>query len=177
MTPGTLNGFVTQFGESFVGEGANAAHINTVLGSKGGPVETAWVSALAHPTQGHTPFVVALQPGLAVKPFTLFVNKATIAGTRHAELTWGAAQAGVAKGVTDAVAEGIIAAAATDELLLIAAVWVDPNAADAQLVFANNARATFAALQAGSRRLPRLEDVLAARRAPFNAFFRAPTGD
>src|SRR6202035_5465797 len=31
--------FVTQFGEAFVGTGAEAAHINTVLGEKGGPVE------------------------------------------------------------------------------------------------------------------------------------------
>jgi len=37
----------TQFGESFIGQGVNAAHINTVLGETGGPVETAWVTALA----------------------------------------------------------------------------------------------------------------------------------
>ena len=28
---------------------------------------------------GHTPYLVVLKPGLPVKPFTLFVNKATIA--------------------------------------------------------------------------------------------------
>ena len=58
-----MGAFVTQIGESFVGDGPHAAHLNTVLGSKGGPVETAWAGALAHPTQGHTPFV-------AVLPFT-----------------------------------------------------------------------------------------------------------
>jgi len=30
----------TQFGESFIGQGVDAAHINTVLGAIGGPVET-----------------------------------------------------------------------------------------------------------------------------------------
>jgi 5,6,7,8-tetrahydromethanopterin hydro-lyase len=169
-----LSGFVTQFGESFVGTGVNAAHINTVLGAKGGPVETAWATALAHPSQGHTPFVAILRPGLPVKPFTLFVNKATIAGDRHAEMTWGPAQAGVAKGVVDAVAESIVESHAVDEVLLIAAVWVDPRADDAQLVYANNAHATLAALQAGQRGLPRIEDVIEARSAPFNAFFRPP---
>jgi len=165
-------GFQTQFGESFVGEGANAAHINTVLGAKGGPVEVAWASALAHPTQGHAPFVTVLRPGLPVKPFTLFVNKAFIAGERHAKLTWGGAQAGVAQGVVEAVADGIIDASAVDSLLLIAAVWVNPAAEDAQAVYANNRAATYQALRAGRERRPALDDLLSVRGAPFNPFFR-----
>src|SRR5271167_2207755 len=100
--------FVTQVGESFVGSGPEAAHLNTVLGEKGGPVETAWATALATPRAGHAAFVVAAQPGIAVKPMTLFVNKATIDSDEHAALTWGAAQAGVASGVLDAVADGTI---------------------------------------------------------------------
>ena len=51
-----------------------------------------------------------VRPGLPAKPLTLFVNKAAIAGERHGRLTWGAAQAGVAGGVMDAVAEGAIPA-------------------------------------------------------------------
>ena len=78
----------TQFGESFVGEGANAADVNTVLGETGGAVETAWVTALSTPRAGHVPFVATVTPGTAVRPFTLFVNKATIESDRHAELTW-----------------------------------------------------------------------------------------
>ena len=34
-------------GESFVGDGVNAAHINVVLGRRDGPVGTAWATALA----------------------------------------------------------------------------------------------------------------------------------
>ena len=112
-------------------------------------------------------------PIVAIKPFTLFVNKATIAGEQHAAMTWGPAQAGVAKGVADAVAEGIIDSHMVDALLLIAAVWVDPLASDMQQVYDNNVRATCGALQAGRQGLPRIETLLAARSAPFNAFFRA----
>jgi 5,6,7,8-tetrahydromethanopterin hydro-lyase len=43
---------VTEFGESFIGSGPDAAHLNTVLGCKGGPVETAWTTALATPRAG-----------------------------------------------------------------------------------------------------------------------------
>ena len=93
-------------GESFVGDGADAAHVNVVLGPRDGPAGVAWATALATPRAGHVPFVAVLQPGLAVQPPTLFVNKAAIEPGRHADLTWGAAQAGVAAGVADAVAEG-----------------------------------------------------------------------
>ena len=83
-----------KIGEGFVGEGANAAHINVVLGLRDGPVGTAWATALATPREGHVPFVAVAQPNMPVVPFTLFVNKAAIANDRHGELTWGAAQAG-----------------------------------------------------------------------------------
>ena len=72
--------FTTQIGEAFVGSGPEAAHLNTVLGAKGGPVETAWVTALATPGPGHIPFVTTLRPGVPAKPMTLFVNKATLEG-------------------------------------------------------------------------------------------------
>jgi 5,6,7,8-tetrahydromethanopterin hydro-lyase len=160
-----------EIGESFVGSGAEAAHVNTVLGTREGPVGIAWATALATPRAGHAAFVVVLQPGLPVKPLTLFVNKAAIAGDDHAALTWGAAQAGVAGGVADAVADGVVAAARADELALIAAVWVNPEARDAGAVYRNNRAATRAALAAGRDRKPELDAVLAARAHPFNPFF------
>ena len=153
-----------QIGEGFAGDGVNAAHVNTVLGEKAGPVGTAWTSALATPRAGHVPFVVVLQPNVPVKPMTLFVNKATIdsASDRHAVLTWGAAQAGVAAGVVAAVRKGIVRAEHVDEQLLIAAVWVNPSADDEALVFANNESATLAALAAGRDDLPSVRTVLEA---------------
>ncbi len=163
---------MTQVGEAFVGAPPNAAHVNTVLGRKGGPVETAWATALATPRQGHAAFVVAFQPGLAVKPATLFVNKAEIRGDRHAALTWGAAQAGVARGVLSAVADGVVSANEVDGLVLIAAVWVDWAAADEERVFANNAAATSAALAAGAAGRLGLDELLAVRDEPANPFFR-----
>ena len=161
-------------GESFIGTGADAAHINTVLGRRDGPVGTAWATALATPRRGHTPFIAVVRPGLAAKPLTLFINKAPIAGTEHGNLTWGAAQAGVATGVADAVADGVIKEAGCDDLVLIAAVWVNPEASDAELVYANNRAATLAALRAGRDAAPALADVLAVRDSPFNPFYEGP---
>ncbi|MBM3673393.1 MAG: formaldehyde-activating enzyme [Actinobacteria bacterium] len=159
-----------QIGESFVGDGVNAAHVNTVLGERDGPVGTAWATALATPTSGHAPFVATLRPSLALTPPTLFVNKAAITGGRHAELTWGAAQAGLALGVRDALADRTIAPGAVGRLVLIAAVWVSPDADDAAAVCKNNRAATSAALRAGSAGRPTVEELIAVEDAT-NAFY------
>jgi 5,6,7,8-tetrahydromethanopterin hydro-lyase len=160
-------------GESFIGDGVDAAHVNVVLGPRDGPAGAAWATALATPRAGHVPFVAVLQPGLAVQPPTLFVNKAAIEPGRHADLTWGAAQAGVAAGVADAVAEGIVEGSRVAELALVAAVWVNPAAADEEAVFANNREATLTALRNGRDGAPPVDQVLAARDEPWNPFFRA----
>ena len=149
--------------------------MNTVLGAKGGPVETAWATALATPREGHAAFVVAAQPGIAVKPMTLFVNKATIASDEHAALTWGPAQAGVASGVLDAVADGTVTAASVDELVLIVAVWLAAAAHEADAVYAFNREATRASLRAGALGHPTVGEALAVRDDPFNAYWLPPS--
>ncbi len=161
-------------GEGFAGEGADAAHVNTMLGAKTGPVGGAWANALATPTAGHAAFVVVAAPNIPVKPMTLFVNKSTVdaVNERHGRLTWGAAQAGVAAGVLEAHRKGVLLADEADELVLIAAVWVNPGAADEDAVYANNAQATLAALTAGRDDLPSLRTVLDVRE-PRNPYFRA----
>lgn len=158
-------------GESYVGTGGNAAHINTVLGRRDGPVGTAWVTALATPRAGFAPFVAIAQPGVAVIPPTLFVNKAAIAGELHGNLTWGAAQAGVARGAGLALEEGVIDRGQAGELVLIAAVWVNPAADDETAVYENNVTATLQALRNGKAGGPGVDEFLAAARAPFNPFF------
>jgi 5,6,7,8-tetrahydromethanopterin hydro-lyase len=163
-----------KIGEGFVGEGANAAHINVVLGLRDGPVGTAWATALATPREGHVPFVAVAQPNIPVVPFTLFVNKAAIANDRHGELTWGAAQAGVAAGVGlthqvwmfDGNPEYV------DSLVLIVAVWVNQCADNEEAIFANNRDATFAALQQARDAGPDIGQALAAMANPSNPYFR-----
>ena len=161
-------------GESFVGEGVNAAHVNVVIGRKGGPVETAWTTALATPRMGHTPFVAVVRPGVPVLPFTLFVNKATMGGDLHVNLTFGAAQAGIAGGVADAIVDGIVPAEEVRDLLCIAAVYVNPEADDEGAVFENNRRSVKEAIQAAVEETPAVEDVLALAGSPSNPFFGGP---
>jgi 5,6,7,8-tetrahydromethanopterin hydro-lyase len=170
-----MGGVMMQLGESFVGSGPEAAHLNTVLGLRSGPVGTAWATALATPGEGHAGFVVVAQPNLPVKPMTLFVNKATIASEIHGRMTWGPAQLGVASGVLDAVADGVVEGDEVDRLVLIAAVWVDPSASDADLVYENNRQATREALRNGALSSPSLAEVMAVRETPLNGYYTPPT--
>lgn len=160
-------------GEGFEGSGSSAAHINAVLGDRTSPVAAAWVQALATPSAGHAPFMVVARPNLPVKPHTLFVPKATIDNPDHAAVTWGAAQAGVAAGVIEAVRHGVVPHEVAEEAFLIVAVWVDPLAgvAHSDVVFLNNRAATFAALENAGHQRPTVAELLADDQGVFNAFY------
>lgn len=158
-------------GESFAGDGANAAHINVMLGPRSGPVGSAWATSLATPRVGYIPFVAVLAPNLPRKPPTLFVNKADLRGERHETLTWGPAQAGVARGVQEATAEGTSAPEAPEEWCVIVAVWVDWKADDAELVYANNHRATLQAIRRAMKGSPTLSECVGAMKTPHNPYF------
>lgn len=161
-----------EIGESFAGADAVGARVTTVLGTREGPVGTAWVTALATRSPGHEPFVAVLQPGLPVKPFTLVVPGASAEGAGHRRLIEGAAHAGVAAGVADAVAAEILSEAEADELLCIATIWVDPRAEDVEALFANHREATRSAIVIGRGGLPAARDAVAKRAEPWNPSFR-----
>ena len=161
-----------QIGEGFVGSGPNAAHTNTILGARSGPAGVAWATALATPRAGHVPYMGVAQPGVAVTPPTLFVNKAAVEGDQHGLFTWGAAQAGVAAGVGEALRTGVIDVNSTDDLVIIAAVWLNPSANDEEEVYQNQRQAMIDALTNGKNGTPTAADVIKASENVANPFFR-----
>jgi formaldehyde-activating enzyme len=133
MSPDELDG---RIGEGWGGQGPNGSHVNIVLARRGSPTAAAAVSMLAHPSPGHTPVLVCVGPEQRlyepVWPPTLMMNKATATDERHQTMTWGAAQLGIGQGVLDAVAEELIAA--SGDLYVLVAVWIDPAADDERAV-------------------------------------------
>ena len=53
-------------GEALVGEGNEIAHIDLLIGSKDGPVGTAFANALANQSQGHTNLLAVLEQNPSV---------------------------------------------------------------------------------------------------------------
>jgi formaldehyde-activating enzyme len=121
-----------RIGEGWGGTSPNGAHLNVVLARRGSPTAAAAVSMFAHPSPGHTPVLVCVGPDQQsyepVWPPTLMMNKATALEERHQTMTWGAAQLGIAQGVLDAVADGLVEP--TQELVVLVAVWIDGAADD-----------------------------------------------
>lgn len=119
-----------RIGEAWAGDTPDGCHINVVLARRGSATAAAAAGALASPSPGHTPSLVCLGPGTLVHPATIFVNKSTIDSERMGRMTWGAGQLGVGQGVLDAVAEGLVNAGEAPEIIVLAAVWIDPGAGD-----------------------------------------------
>jgi formaldehyde-activating enzyme len=132
-----------RIGDGWGGVKPNGSHVNVVLARRGSPTAAAALSMLAQPSPGHTPVLVCVgkteQEYEPVWPPTLMMNKATALDDRHQTLTWGAAQLGIAQGVLDSVADGLVEA--TGDLLVLVAVWVDPGAADETAVRVANREA------------------------------------
>lgn len=157
--------FDGRIGEAWSGVVPNGSHINVVLGRRGSPTAAAIAGALATPRPGHVPFLACIEPGTVVRPITVVVNKSSLGQETLDRITWGAAQLGIAQGVLDAVAEGVLPAAEVDSMVLLVAVWVDPKAHDEVTVKAANRAAMRAALaDAMTARSPKEITALAARR-------------
>jgi 5,6,7,8-tetrahydromethanopterin hydro-lyase len=127
-----------RIGEAWSGEAPNGSHVNVVIGRRGSPTAAAAALALASPSPGHVPFLAAHELNQIVRPITVVVNKAALETERLSHMTWGAAHLGISQGVGDAVAEGLIDATEGAELVLLVAVWVDPDASDETAVRAAN---------------------------------------
>src|SRR5215208_6480361 len=109
-------------GEALVGDGNEVAHIDLLIGPKDGPVGEAFAHALINQKEGHTNLLAVVAPNLPAKPDTIMANKVT--------LMFGPAQAGVARGVVDAVSEGIIPQDQVENLCIIVGVFIHWDAAD-----------------------------------------------
>jgi 5,6,7,8-tetrahydromethanopterin hydro-lyase len=102
-----------------------------------------------------------------VRPPTIVVNKTTIDDDELARLTWGAAQLGIAQGVLDAVVDELLD---PDELVLLVALWVDPEAHDETALRVANRAAVRAAI-ADALSPADARELAARREDAANAFY------
>jgi 4-hydroxy-tetrahydrodipicolinate synthase len=160
ITSQSINGFNIKFGEAFVGQGVEIAHIDLMMGDKNGPVGEAFTKAKANPTQGHEPLIAILEPNLTVKPLTLIVPTVTIKSMRQASMIYGPAQTGVAKAVIDSVGEGTLPENIIDEIILIANVFVHPAAVDRNRIYKNNLKAMRHAIRKAMENRPSIKELL-----------------
>src|SRR5437764_1404266 len=115
-------------GEALSGDGNEIAHIDLLIGDKAGPVGHAFAAALANQSAGHNNLLAVLTPNLLCKPATVLITKVTIKGMEQAAQMFGPAQKGVAKAVADSVAAGVIPKNDAENLVIVAGVFIHPQA-------------------------------------------------
>ncbi|MGA2012365.1 MAG: formaldehyde-activating enzyme [Solirubrobacteraceae bacterium] len=156
-----------RIGEGWSGADPDGAHVNVVLARRGTATAAALLTTFTSPTPGHTPILVVVGEDKdhyePVWPPTIMINKATATAERHQTLTWGAAQLGIAQGVLDAVAEGLVQA--SGELLVLVAIYIDPAADDETAVRIASRQATYKGVATAVHgRDPRAAQALVERR-------------
>src|SRR6266699_1734658 len=157
-------------GEALAGSGNEVAHIDLLIGSKDGPVGTAFANALGSQTQGHSNLLAVLEPNLICKPATVLVTKVTIKGAAQAVQMFGPAQASVAKAVADSVAAGVIPKSEVENLVIVCGVFIHWDAKDDKKIYQYNYEATKLAIQRAMRGEPRVEEITAKKDSAHHPF-------
>jgi 5,6,7,8-tetrahydromethanopterin hydro-lyase len=159
-------------GESLVGDGAEVAHVDMLIGPKDGPVGEAFASALLNQKEGHTNLLALVAPNLPAKPDTIIANKVTIKGEKQVGQMFGPAQAAVARGVVDSVRDGVIPQDEVEDLCIVAGVFIHWQAEDDKKIFDWNYQATKESIARGMAGEPAASTVIekeAEARHPFAA--------
>ena len=147
-------------GEALVGDGNEIAHIDLMIGSKTGPVGSAFAHALSTQSEGHTNLLAVLTPNLICKPATVLITKVTIQGAKQAVQMFGPAQAAVAKAVADSVASGVLPKDKADDLVIVCGVFIHWEASDDNKIYQYNYEATKLSIQRAMKNEPKIDEVL-----------------
>lgn len=149
-----------QIGEALMGQGAELAHVDLMIGDKGGPVGQAFANGLTQLSAGHTPLLSVIRPNLPPKPSTLIIPKVTVKNMDQASRIFGPAQSAVAKAVADSVEEGVISKDQAEELVIVASVFIHPDAQDYNKIYRYNYGATKLAIKRALEGFPDIDTVL-----------------
>src|SRR6188472_2606836 len=160
----------TCVGESLVGDGNEVAHVDLLLGPRGGAVEQAFTNALTNNKDGFTTLLAVVAPNLLCKPPTILYNKVTIKDAKQAVQMFGPAQYAVAKAVADCVAEGTIPAAEAEDLVIVCGVFIHWEAEDDNKIRQYNYEATKLSIERAMKGYPSAAEMIARKdtaRHPF----------
>lgn len=150
-------------GEALVGDGNEVAHIDLMMGPRGGAAEAAFCNALTNNKDGFSTVLALVAPNLACKPNTILFNKVTIKGAKQAVQMFGPAQRAVAMAVMDCVEDGTIPADEADDIFICVGVFIHWEADDDTKIQDYNYEATKLSIKRAVTREPKAAEVLSKR--------------
>jgi bifunctional enzyme Fae/Hps len=141
-------------GEALIGDGAELAHIDLLMGDKEGPIGTAFANSLSQLSQGHTPLLAVVRPNLLTKPATVIIPKVTLKDMDQVKEMFGPVQAAVAKAVADCVEENTFAGIDIENTVIMVSAFVHPDAKDYNKIYRFNYGATKLAIRRALDKFP-----------------------
>jgi bifunctional enzyme Fae/Hps len=147
-------------GEALVGEGAELAHIDLLIGDKTGPVGTAFANSASQLSAGHTPLLAVVRPNLLAKPATLIIPKVTLKKEAQVTEMFGPVQAAVAKAVADSLEEGIFGKTDIEDIVILASIYLNPEARDFNRIYRYNYGAMKLAIKRAFEKFPGQDTLL-----------------
>jgi len=168
-TPRQVGNFSLKIGEGFAGPPFfELAHVDLLLGERGGPVDKAITQALSVPHPGHEVRLIR------ERPRTLLVPTVTVRNEKQTEHVYNWATKGVVQAIEASIADGFLPQEALDDLVMIANVFVHPAAANRRRIEVNNYKAMRAAIRKAIEGRPTLQELLQERQAARHPFRYAP---
>jgi bifunctional enzyme Fae/Hps len=147
-------------GEALVGTGAELAHVDLVMGDKEGPVGMAFANSISQLSAGHTPLLAVVRPNLLTKPATLVIPKVTLKKGEQVKEMFGPVQAAVAKAVADSVEEGVFEGIDIENTVILASVYLAPEAQNYNMIYRYNYGATKLAIRRALQQFPDVDTLV-----------------
>jgi bifunctional enzyme Fae/Hps len=141
-------------GEALIGDGAELAHIDLLMGNKEGPIGSAFANSVSQLSMGHTPLLAVVRPNLLTKPATIVIPKVTLKDMTQVNEMFGPVQAAVAKAVADCVEENAFAGIDIEDTVIMVSAFVHPDAKDYNKIYRYNYGATKLAIHRALEKFP-----------------------
>jgi bifunctional enzyme Fae/Hps len=141
-------------GEALIGDGAELAHIDLLMGDKEGPVGSAFANSISQLSMGHTPLLAVVRPNLLTKPATIVIPKVTLKDMTQVNEMFGPVQAAVAKAVADCVEEDAFKGLDIEGVVIMVSAFVHPDAKDYNKIYRYNYGATKLAIHRALDKFP-----------------------
>jgi bifunctional enzyme Fae/Hps len=141
-------------GEALIGDGAELAHIDLLMGDKEGPIGSAFANAVSQLSHGHTPLLAVVRPNLLTKPATIVIPKVTLKDMSQVNEMFGPVQAAVAKAVADCVEEDAFKGIDHESIVIMVSAFVHPDAKDYNKIYRYNYGATKLAIHRALDKFP-----------------------
>ena len=155
MVPEEVVDLTILHGESLCGGGQEVAHVDLVLGLRGGPLKVALDTADQIVEGYHSSTIIK-----DLEPTTIFAPTVTIVNEPHKQMVYGVAQKAVADAVKRTITDDIIPEEMIADIVIAANVFVHPSAVNAKRVHINNFRAVRHAIRRAIERRQTKDEIV-----------------